>query len=659
MMHTHPGVRRGAITTVVLSAFSILPTTLYAASLGPPQVRSSLGERLDVLVPVRLADGELVSSSCFSIQESGSEEITQIYAGTLTYPSAGKSMLRVQSNFPIQEPMVQITLRVQCDGGSGASSRTYTLLVDPKPEPASVPAENAQPLQGSGRGANASLATAAPKLENGKWIAQSGESLQRVIRFHYPNDREMRRKMLFWIRTHNTGLPRNRFSPLPVGKTLNLPTDEQARAVKLAPLPLATGMPPVTANANVAGQKKASPSRLELSSVSPSAVPVTSSNPTEAELKAHEKALLLQADDQVARLLELKAQVSRLERTLEQLHQSASAFPASEPEKASEKSVPTPAVVPVEAKVENSRWGFLWTGGIGLVATLVAGVFLLRRKGREDADEAFANLAPIPAKVAQPSLASRGNSADSTPTAVSKSTPSPSLTESVDVVQPSSLTEEIELLMAHGQVEAAASLLEEAISTDPHRALYRFWQLEIHFAQKNAMQFRIKAEAFHRQFPQSNLWLRICEMGRQFEADDPLYVPEGPIETGPEDLSGDFSREMMEDLLMQSDVAAKSREVAPAFSGDASPLTSPHPAANELANVRLDIPALSNAPAGKGMTEDERVAAFERVAAYIKSGNQAAARMLLEKLSQEDSLETLVQVAETLHQLDEGSDKPV
>lgn len=659
MMHTHPDVRRGALAVIVMSAFGLTPTYLYSASLGAPQVRSSLGERLDLLVPVRVAEGESVSTSCFSLQDgSGGGDVVQIMTGSLSYSAGGgKSMLRVQSSGPILEPMIQLTLKVQCEGTTGSSSRTYTLFVDPKPELANVPVAPSASAGLSPGSAKGTTDLQAPLIENGKWIVQTPENLQQVLRYHYPQSRELRRKMLYWIRTHNQGLPRNRYASLPAGKVLSLPTDEQVRSVKL------TTWPPSVQTATSGQQTiKAPRSRLELSSAPAQSAPLLPVNASEAELQAHEKALLLQADDQVARLLELKAQVSRLERTLEQMHQTASASSPSVQPPVTKPAVVEPAAAPLtKPNPVDARWGFLVAGGLTLAAVLAAGVMLLRRKGTpKDEMDALDSVQLAPTALR---TNAEGHSAPASkplpPSATPNVLPVAGAASSLDVVQPSSLSEEIELLMAHGQVDAASSLLEEAIEAEPDRALYRFWQLEIHCAQKNVMQFRLRADAFHRQFPKSTLWVRICEMGRQLEADDPLYAPVAEIESEPVDLSGDFNREMMEDLLLQADGAHKApvSTAVPAEGG--VPMTSPHPAANELANVRLDIPALSEEGKAGGMTEDERAAAFERVAAYIKSGNQAAARMLLERLSQEDSLETLVQVAETLHQLDESGGKAV
>ena len=108
-----------------------LVPTGQAVTLGDISVRSTLGQRLDATVPVRLAAGESLASTCIVPGTQGSD-LRHVPGARATVPGAtreGVYEVRVTSDTALYEPMYALELAVQCPG-TPILVRQYVLMLD-------------------------------------------------------------------------------------------------------------------------------------------------------------------------------------------------------------------------------------------------------------------------------------------------------------------------------------------------------------------------------------------------------------------------------------------------------------------------------------------------------------------------------------------------
>lgn len=103
----------------------------HALTLGDISVRSTLGQRLDATVPVRLAPGESLDGTCVAPGQQGSD-LRHVPGTSVTAPQAAREgvyELRVTSDAALYEPMYELELKVQCPGAP-ILVRQYVLMLD-------------------------------------------------------------------------------------------------------------------------------------------------------------------------------------------------------------------------------------------------------------------------------------------------------------------------------------------------------------------------------------------------------------------------------------------------------------------------------------------------------------------------------------------------
>ncbi len=133
------------------SLLLVLAPAGQTLTLGDINIRSTLGQRLDATVPVRLGAGEALASTCVSPGHQ-TADLRSIPGADVTTPEAtreGVYQLRVTSASALYEPMYELALKVQCPGAP-VLVRQYVLMLDLPaavassaamvPEPAVVPA---------------------------------------------------------------------------------------------------------------------------------------------------------------------------------------------------------------------------------------------------------------------------------------------------------------------------------------------------------------------------------------------------------------------------------------------------------------------------------------------------------------------------------------
>jgi pilus assembly protein FimV len=108
-----------------------LVPTVQAVTLGDISVRSTLGQRLDATVPVRLGAGESLATTCIVPGWQGSD-LRAVPGARVTAPEAtreGVYEVRVTSDAALYEPMYELELAVQCPGAP-ILVRQYVLMLD-------------------------------------------------------------------------------------------------------------------------------------------------------------------------------------------------------------------------------------------------------------------------------------------------------------------------------------------------------------------------------------------------------------------------------------------------------------------------------------------------------------------------------------------------
>jgi Tfp pilus assembly protein FimV len=100
-------------------------------TLGDISVRSTLGQRLDATVPVRLSAGEALASGCVAPGRQTSD-LRSVPLPIVTTPQAAREglyELRVTSTASLYEPMYELELKVECPGAP-IIIRQYVLMLD-------------------------------------------------------------------------------------------------------------------------------------------------------------------------------------------------------------------------------------------------------------------------------------------------------------------------------------------------------------------------------------------------------------------------------------------------------------------------------------------------------------------------------------------------
>lgn len=101
-----------------------------ALTLGQPQGAAWVGRPLDLVIPVTLAEGESRDALCAEVellQGSTRVDDRRVTVSAGAGASPGTARLHVRSSVPVDEPVLQLTVRAGCQMNS---SRQYVLLAD-------------------------------------------------------------------------------------------------------------------------------------------------------------------------------------------------------------------------------------------------------------------------------------------------------------------------------------------------------------------------------------------------------------------------------------------------------------------------------------------------------------------------------------------------
>lgn len=490
---------------LALAGMALVSLPVGAAGLGELRVRSALGERFDAVIPVTASGDEHLSTACFQLLGADAGDGMRVLRrARLDYrPLAQGGELRIRGGEHESEPLLKVVLRLRCpeDDARGVT-REYSVLLDPREFKAEGRSAEVRPLAG-------------PVVEPPVVARTSKQKAAGKVVTKAPQEGGARRKSKSSARQ---------------GKPVESVSERQEGefSLRLATAPL-----------------DAERAALNLSD--------------EEKLKLRERALLLESDDQTAQLMQLKDRIARLEKQLVTMTESA-----SRPASTAAASAPpvsglrmTASVATDVARKEVAEHGNYWLWG-GLVTLLlaVAGFFSWRWwQSRRESANAVENIfdfdlgistvsqdleAP---HVTAPAVAAHQDE-KTTPQFVATVAPVAeewSASALMDVVQPETVAEEVQLLLEHGMVRQGIDLLLEEIKTRPQAVVLWMKLFEACRLADDKKLFAEQAVSFHEQFLSDALWTQVQAIGRSFDPTNPLYLDTQAPTLSLEQIEGDSS----------------------------------------------------------------------------------------------------------------------
>jgi pilus assembly protein FimV len=371
----------------------------FALALGDPRVRSSLGDPLDLRVPVTVGSGESIEPACFSLARDPGDMPRITGARISIERSAAGAQLRIETRTPVNEPAFTLGIVASCPGQSGEYKRDFQVLLDPPAAGRAPPSLAAAPAIARAQPDSPSLRAIAATL-----IARIGDTLESIANAIFPRNRPARKAYIEALRDtnpalatlgenepipidtpialpdlrtfarsrppHATQVARDEGKPAPRREARAAPARSESPAAKAPPTPRVARAPaplqpeaPRTTPAAAPQRAATTPRRareadgdgfvLRLSSAQ---VDLTRSRAIDDRQRAQlrERQMILDADDQVAAVLALRHSVKQLESRVAELQLKLAGMPSSfPPPRAEAPKAEPPKVEP--PKVEAAR----------------------------------------------------------------------------------------------------------------------------------------------------------------------------------------------------------------------------------------------------------------------------------------------------------------
>lgn len=461
----------------VVASLTLAPIAALAVGLGEAQLRSGYGQPLDVRIALMADADEQVDRDCFSAPGVNVEGVRPVPRVTLALESEGaRRFLRATTYAPVRELAVAITVRVACAGTlAGRVERGYVFLVDPPPlvEPP-VRSEPVEPV----RAAVESRKPAPPAPVSQPSVAAAPVETPKVVE-------------------------------RPVAEKPARPAREKPRKPRKA-VPRESGDFVLKLSRDAQGMSRPSGSAAQ-----------------RAELLDRQR--VLDDDDRVSAILSLRRQVAQLEAQLAQLQlrldtstslQGQPAAPAAAPAPAPAAIPPAPPVAPAVVasapppsapapaapRPEEPSRAWTWALLAVIVAAILGAVLWLRRRRANDAVDAAMREPGTWALATHDDAAAR---------------PAKAAAVKLDA------TRAIAEARGHyerGAVPQAIQALEGCIDSDP--AEVRAWLalFELLRAERLAGRFADLARRFHERHGDRPDWRKLCALGAELDALDPLYA---------------------------------------------------------------------------------------------------------------------------------------
>ena len=355
------------LTAAGALALALVASQARALVLGEPELRSALGESLDLRFPVTLAPGESIDPRCFTLASEAGAALAPNAGVTISIErSLGKTRLRIRSAAPLTNPALALAVVARCPGLASEQRREYAVTLDPRPT----------------TGSAATVATALQEVV-ATLIARIGDTLESIARAVFPDSPPARAGYIEAMRQANPALaPLGESDPVPPGTPIALP-DLRTYAKHLAHRPVTTLAERPQAPAPIArpAAPRSAPAAPHEPVAKPEPTPAPSAHPKVASTpqpaprrtrsegyvlklsapvvdlsrsgaindrqraQLRDRLLVLDTDDQVAALLALRNSVRQLESRVTELQLKLAGMPNAFPVPRPEAALPAPPKV--------------------------------------------------------------------------------------------------------------------------------------------------------------------------------------------------------------------------------------------------------------------------------------------------------------------------
>lgn len=522
------------LIAALVAAFGCLHIqSAHALALGEMSVQSALGEPFLGRVPVTLQQNEPFDGHCVSLSRGTSPEspFPFLTKARITVENTNNGrFLIIRGLQPVHDPFVKILVKVDC-GASGELLREYTLLIDP---PIDRPA--VAPVARIPAPAPRPAATPRNTLE-----IQPGDTVRGIAQSVYPGNRAAQDRFVSALVALNPGrLHEGERTPLVAGATLAMPDlrsiarqapDSATEPPKKAPASAPREKPVSQPHTGPAKTARSTPTpepgrfELKLSSSDLDLSRVGALDETQ-RLELLERQMLLDADDQVAEILELQNRVKHLEAQLEGLRLQLS---ETLPQPSTKSETPSPAVLttPDKTLAQASAW-------IGGAVALLAGLLLMwrARKRRQEEEEMLARVSEqfvLPREAATPLRPAATPAApDDEPSGHEEPYYDPHsifkpAEQDITLTEVDSVLEEADLYLIYGWKQKAIDLLTQHIERHPQDLQPYMMLFDIYRTEGHTVAFYDLAQTFKARFPTAEQWTKVAQQGRELDSAEPLY----------------------------------------------------------------------------------------------------------------------------------------
>ena len=227
-----PAAAKSSSTSALSRIFSILVlawvSSANAVGLGALDIRSYLGEPLNLRIGVITQPNEEIESGCFSVINSPNAEpsINRRDVRLTLVESKNGRYIEVRGNNSFNEPIGRLSIRAGCQSESGVV-RDYPLLLDPTPlltpNTATTRGQIAPPVPSAAAQTGGSANPQAGG-ESGRWVVYAGDTLSSLAAGIYPKNRVRQAQYVAALRSLNptlAGVAIN--ATLPLNSQLILP----------------------------------------------------------------------------------------------------------------------------------------------------------------------------------------------------------------------------------------------------------------------------------------------------------------------------------------------------------------------------------------------------------------------------------------------------
>ena len=182
----------------------LFTVSAFASSLGELEIRSYLGQPLNMRVGINAAADEVLDAACFAIASASSGGATESPIlprdiGITLVETRAARYLELRGKLGFNEPVAKLSLRAGCKGEQ-TTIRDYVVLLDPSAviaAPVTTASVSAMPE---------SATTAATLASAGQWKVYSGDTLAVIAKGIHPNNRNRRAQYIAVLRSLNPSL---------------------------------------------------------------------------------------------------------------------------------------------------------------------------------------------------------------------------------------------------------------------------------------------------------------------------------------------------------------------------------------------------------------------------------------------------------------------